>query len=291
MKLLGQYQNGNYKVQIFNDGTKIRETDDDQFISAFPECIDLKITNQCDLQCPYCHEDSTPFGNHGDLNAEFIDTLHPFTELAIGGGNPLIHPQLIPFLEKLRNKHIIANITVNQRHFMNSQDIVKYLVSHDLIKGLGISLTNVDEKFIELIKQYQNAVIHVINGVVKLEDLQKLYNHNLKVLILGYKEIRRGKDYHSFDVEKNKQIIYENICDIVNGFKVASFDNLAIKQLDLKRIFSDKDWNEFFMGDDGEYTMYIDAVKQEFAKSSTSLERFKLLPSIEEMFEVVKNNA
>ena len=47
MRLLGEYQNGNYTVKIYNDGTKIRETNDDVFVASFPECIDLKITNNC----------------------------------------------------------------------------------------------------------------------------------------------------------------------------------------------------------------------------------------------------
>lgn len=53
MNLLGQYQNGNYNVSIYDDGTKIRETNEDIFISSFPECIDLKITNKCEMLCPF----------------------------------------------------------------------------------------------------------------------------------------------------------------------------------------------------------------------------------------------
>ena len=45
------------------------------------------------------------------------------------------------------------------------------------------------------------------------------------------------------------------------------------------------------MGDDGDFTMYIDLVKGEFAKNSTSLKRYKLLNTIEEMFEVVKSES
>jgi len=99
--LMGSYKNGNYKVSIYSDGTKIRENDLDNLTPSFPENIDLKITNYCDAGCLYCHEDSTKQGLHGNLNVGFIETLQPFTELAIGGGNPLDHPDLIYFLEKL----------------------------------------------------------------------------------------------------------------------------------------------------------------------------------------------
>lgn len=290
MKILGEYINGNYTIKIYEDGTKIRETNDDVFISSFPECIDLKITNKCDMGCLYCHEDSNMSGEHGDaLNTEFINTLKPYTELALGGGNVLFHPNLVEFLEMLKSKHIIANITVNQSHFINQQDLVKYLIDNDLIKGLGVSLISPTDEFVELIKQYPNAVIHVINGIVSLEELKKLYNNKLKILILGYKEFRRGESYYSQEVEDNKKTIYNNVCDIAKGFKVVSFDNLAIRQLELKRIFSDREWNEFYMGDDGQFTMYIDLVKRHFANNSTSITRYDLLDDIEDMFKVIKN--
>ena len=44
------------------------------------------------------------------------------------------------------------------------------------------------------------------------------------------------------------------------------------------------------MGDDGQFTMYIDAVKREFAKSSTSTERWPITGDIAEMFGVVKGD-
>jgi len=206
-----------------------------------------------------------------------------------GGGNALSHPDLIPFLIKLKDKNIIANITVNQKHFISQQEIIKYLIENDLIKGLGVSLNSPSDEFIELIKQYSNAVIHVINGIVTLEELQKLYSNDLKLLILGYKEFRRGKQFYSSDIEDNKKIIYDNITNIIKGFKVVSFDNLAINQLKLRRIFSNKDWNEFYMGDDGQFTMYIDLVEEKYALSSTSIERYKIMNDIVDMFNVVKS--
>ena len=44
-------------------------------------------------------------------------------------------------------------------------------------------------------KLFPNAVLHVINGVVEMDDLRKLYDQDFKVLILGYKQLRRGNVY------------------------------------------------------------------------------------------------
>lgn len=294
MELLGRYKNGNFIAIILGDGTKVRETEEDEFIPDHAENMDIKITDQCDCLCDFCHEGSTPDGKHGNiLNEKFIDTLYPYQEVALGGGNVLSHPDLIPFLEKLKEKNVIANITVNQIHFEQEQNLIRNLVDEKLIYGLGVSLVNPTDNFIKLIKQYPNAVIHVINGVLKSSDVAALENNNLKMLILGDKHLRRGNDYFKHEEENiinNQKWLYDNIESMLRKFKVISFDNLAIEQLNVKRLLSEEEWNEFFMGDDSEFTYYIDMVERKFAKSSTTPmdQRYDLLDSVDDMFEKIR---
>lgn len=292
MNLLGEYTNGNYSVHIFDDGTKIRENDLNNLTPSFPENIDLKITDYCDRGCLFCHENSTTKGIHGDiLNQEFIDTIQPFTELALGGGNPLDHPDLVEFLKKLKSKKILANITVNQKHFIDNKKYVDFLISEKLIYGLGVSVTEVTDELLDLLKENPNIVIHVIYGVITEEEFKKLYDNNLKVLILGYKIFRRGEIWLSRKEEEfsvNSKWLFNELGEATKRFKVVSFDNLAIRQLEVKRLMSESDWNNFYMGDDGQYTMYIDMVKKEFASSSTSTNRQLILDNIEDMFNVVR---
>lgn len=294
MELLGRYKNGNFYVAIFDDGTKIRETNDEEFTPDFAENMDIKICNVCDVLCPFCHEGSTKNGKLGDiLNEKFIDTLHPYQEVAIGGGDVTSHPDLIPFLQKLKEKKVIANITVNQVHFERKQELIKKLVDEKLIYGLGVSLVNPTEHFLKLIKQYPNAVIHVINGILSESDVEKLQNNDLKMLILGYKHLRRGNEYFEADqteIENKQRWLYENLESLVDKFKVVSFDNLAIEQLQVKRLLSQEEWDEFYMGDDSEFTYYIDMVERRFAKSSTASmdQRYDLLNSVDDMFEKIR---
>ena len=294
MELLGRYKNGNFRTTILSDGTKIRETNDDEFIADFAESMDIKITNYCDMGCPFCHEGSTTDGKFGDiLNEKFIDTLHPYQEVALGGGDATSHPDLIPFLQKLKDRKVIVNMTVNQIHFEKKQELIRRLVEKKLIYGLGVSLVNPTKAFIELIKQYPNAVIHVINGVLKPSDVEALENNDLKMLILGYKHLRRGDDFFAKDCEDiviKQNWLYEKLADIVDKFKVVSFDNLAIEQLNVRRLMTDEEWNEFYMGDDSEFTYFIDMVERKFAKSSTAPmnQRFTLLDSTDDMFERIR---
>jgi len=289
MKILGKYRNGNYNVTVFDDGTKVRANDLDFFAPEKPESMDIKITNMCDMGCPFCHENSTADGLHGDImNLKFMDTLLPYTELAIGGGNPLTHPDLIPFLKKCKSLHLIPSMTINQVHFMRDEyiELVDMLVREKLIYGLGISLVKVTDEFIERVKKFPNAVIHIINGVQPLSEVKKLYDHNLKVLILGYKEFRRGLNYYSKEVENLKSDYYNELKEMVNHFNVVSFDNLALKQLEAKRLLSQEEWDQYFMGDDGSMTCYIDCVNQQYSICSLSplSNRFPLKDDIGEMF-------
>lgn len=299
MKKLGSYKNGNYIVTMFDDGTKVRYNDLDYFTPEKPESIDLKITNCCNgvngVLCPQCHEKSNPNGKHGDImNLKFIDTMLPYTEIAIGGGDPLAHPDIVPFLEKLKERKLIANMTVNQWSFMQNLDKIDWLVENELIHGLGVSLNDPTDEFIKEIKKYPNAVIHIINGIVDMLQLKKLSGHHLKLLILGFKTYGRGEPYYkalSGQVEALKSRFYEELPAIIEDglFDCVSFDNLAIKQLEPKRIMSEDEWQRMYMGDDGQFTMYVDAVNEEFAKSSVSTERYPIEDDIKTMFNKVRS--
>lgn len=293
LHMLGLYKNGNYSVKILSDGTKIRETYDNEFIPSFAENCDMKITDKCDGGCPFCYEGCTSDGKHGDiLNYKFLDTLHPYTELAING-NDLSHPDLLVFLQKMKDKNIIVNMTVNQIHFERHQELIRKLVDNKLIYGLGISLREPTDEFISLVKTYPNAVIHVINGILSPSDLGMLADNDLKILILGYKMLRRGVNHYNTDHENIDFLQYwlkENLEEMLNHFKVVSFDNLAIEQLDVKRLMSEEEWEEFYMGDDGRYTFYIDMVEGTFGKNSLATERYPIMDNIDDMFNKILNN-
>ena len=289
-----KYKNGNHFVYI-NDknGTKIRETIDKnatEFISDFADSVDFKITNKCFNNCPFCHEKSTSNGEEGCIdNWKFLDTLHPYTEMAIGGGDVLTFSKLYELLELLKSKNIYANITVSQNNIFDNK--IDYLVEHELVKGIGVSLYGYRKDDIARIKSLPNTVIHLINGVTACEaSFHQLADKDLKILILGYKTFGRGIDFikDSPWIQDNMNWVEKNIEDYMMKFKVVSFDNLAVEQLKLKDKLTEKQWELFYGGNDGTHTFYIDGVNKQFAKSSTSTERFDLLDNIDDMFNIIK---
>lgn len=289
-----KYKNGNCVVTLLEDGTKIREYNENEIPSPiFPESIDLKITNYCDLHnvCLWCHEASDKKGNHSNIKDYFflLEQLPSGAELAVGGGNPLSHPDIIPFLEKAKQEGVVVNMTVNELHLKRYKTLLTDLISKNLIHGLGISfkgsLLNEIEYFCDLT---DNVVFHVITGVNKLSDLDIISKYSKKVLILGYKEFRKGKDFYDEEVENKKYQWYIRL-PLYFSKMTLSFDNLAISELNLKRFFQDKEWNKFYMGNDGEFTMYIDAVNKKYARSSTNPETFDLTDNIKDMFSDIRD--
>ena len=310
MNLIGKYQNGNYKVMLFEDGTKVRYNNLNNLTPAFAESMDVKLTDKCSVGCIFCYENSSPNGKHSDImNQAWIHSVHPYTELAING-NDMDHPQLEKFLNFMKEKKVIVSMTLNLKQFLKNLDKVDRYINEKLIYGLGISIpgafdayTDVDKVF-ELIGKYDNAVIHLINGIISPEFITK-YQYQLskcKILILGYKYVGRGMLYRQNDdeyVTNNIEWLKNNFINLQKSgkFKLVSFDNLAIEQLDLEQQIKDHpelglNWKNLYMGDDGDYSFYIDAVSHTFAKNSTLSKDFKYpmeSMNVDEMFDYIKS--
>ena len=213
--LLYAYTNGNVNVEIYNDGTKTREwPDEEKPWAEYPESADIKITNFCNLGsgpgglniCKYCHEQSNTLGKHADLEVikKIWKTQKPGTELAIGGGNPLSHPDIKDFLETIKDYGIISNVTMNILHMKEYAHTIKSFQDEKLLYGLGISYRGpASLKQLPDIIEYKNVVFHLILGVHNLDDCKaviewsKARNIKPKLLLLGYKQFGNGIGYYN----------------------------------------------------------------------------------------------
>jgi pyrroloquinoline quinone biosynthesis protein E len=84
-----------------------------------PETLHIALTNTCDQICAGC------FYSRGKADEEIFITEELFEKIldqassskifqfAFGGGEPLLHPRIIEFVEKSRKKNIVPNITTN----------------------------------------------------------------------------------------------------------------------------------------------------------------------------------
>ena len=264
------YRNGNVLVRICEDGTKYRYTPDRQIPAPeFPESIDLKITSFCEENCPMCHENAGLYGRHGDLNHPLLDSLQPYTELAIGGGNPMAYPDLYSFLQRMRKQNVICNITVHYNQFMKSIDTLRSWQNEGLLHGVGLSIHHPLENAAAL-HGFPHLVVHTIAGVADPETYRNLADKNLNLLILGYKDFGRGIAYHTNhnEVERKLRWVRDHVIDLSDHFRSICFDDLSVRQLGLEEKMTEQAWKQFYMGGDGKFTMYLDLVNGDYAASS-----------------------
>lgn len=291
------YRNGPYLVRLFNDGTKIREelpasmrpvNDRQKHQEVLPEHMDLKITDWCDANCAHCHESSTTRGQHADLGriTDILTRYRAGTEVAIGGGDPLSHPNFASFVRELHAAGLVPSVTVNGRHIDRHRDLLYRLKSESALNGIGISKSP-DLSLTDNLVRATGSVLHVIAGIDDVGEFLADDVPTLHLLILGYKTWGRGSKLRavkSASVDKSIAAWFDNLEQLKKKHAL-SFDSLAIEQLKPRRLFSsDAEYQERYMGDEGTFGFYIDAVTSQFALSSYSSSRFPFENSIEEMF-------
>lgn len=272
--MLAQYQNGGYLVEVHPDGTKIRTTLDAAIPPKLPEQMDLKITDYCDAGCAWCHEKSTPKGLHGDLDAalSLLSVLPAGAEIAIGGGDPLSHPDFERFVRGLRAQGLVPSVTVNGVHFERHRPVLERLTQEQQLFGVGFSYADKLPDW-----EYEHLVVHLIAGIHPPSVLDAATRRH-KVLLLGYKQFGRGKklfELRQQAVQDTLSAWYRELFWVAREHHL-SFDNLAIEQLKPQRLFREQEiFERQYMGQEGLFSMYVDAVTQTFALSSYSPDRFE----------------
>ena len=93
-------------------------------IAPWPELADISISNYCTQNCEYCYRDSNVHGKVMSLN-DYIYVLDALTnkkygsvfQIALGGGEPLLHPDIMDILKTTKEYGVIPNYTTNGTHF------------------------------------------------------------------------------------------------------------------------------------------------------------------------------
>jgi hypothetical protein len=275
-----KYKNGNADIIIKSDGTREIEYEDELNLE-FPLNIDIRTNSKCSFGlnpktgkafCSFCHESASTNGSECDydeLKNKLIG-LPKGIELAVGGNS--ITPNLMEFCKWATNQGYIVNLTVNQGHIATYQNKLDELIENRFIKGLGISYRrslekdNVPERF----KKYEHTVLHVIAGIDDINDILNNTSYR-KVLILGEKNFGLNFGKVDLNTRSHKEWLWW-IHKMFGVFNVVSFDNLALQQLNIKRFFTDDNWEVF---NQSEHSFYIDAVNKILAPSSRSSDKTK----------------
>ncbi len=142
MKLLGKYENGNYNVLIYEDGTKIRFNNLDNLTPSFAESYDISVTEKCDGGCEFCFEENTlittPEGmitikdlHIDDIVISYSETLNTQQENRIINISKRMYKGKM--LKLLFNNGVVIICTPNHKIFTKNRGYVQaqHLTSQD----------------------------------------------------------------------------------------------------------------------------------------------------------------
>jgi len=93
---------------------------DNPSFAPIPELVDISISNHCTKGCDFCYRNSRPDNSFMSIvDYEYaLDCLnHPtygnVFQVALGGGEPLEHPDFIELLNITKDHNIVPNFTTN----------------------------------------------------------------------------------------------------------------------------------------------------------------------------------
>ena len=184
--------------------------------------IYVEITNRCNLSCSFCSKVEKPLRNMtieefkcviGKIK-DYTDTIYLHVK-----GEPLVHPNLIEFINVAEEHNIKVNLTTNGTLFPNLVDKLKECKS---LKKINFSLHSENNK--------ENYLEDIFKNVEKLQEVTVVY----RLWTLNNGEL----DEKSTQTVNKIVSYYKLSTEIVD--KIKNENNVKIKD----RIFVDKD-NEF----------------------------------------------
>lgn len=191
--------------------------DDNPVFAPVPELADISISNKCTKGCSVCYKNSTPDGKlmSFDEYCSVLDALQSpengtVFQVAIGGGEPLEHPDFLRIVEETVNRGIVPNFTTNG--LLLSAEV--FAAIKGKIGAMAISVSSVSDlirinallvdsdgikvniHFI-LSKESVGQAVGIVNG--EYNELLKNVN---AVVFLTYKPAGRGTEKHVLKQEK-----------------------------------------------------------------------------------------
>lgn len=238
--------------------------------SRFPLTVDIKITDKCPYGCTFCYQGSTNEGLHASLDRISLIAYELSQggcfEVALGGGEPTLHPEFDAILEIFSRFGIIPNFTtknwkVLEDHKLPYNQRKGYKVGSYAfsINGL-VELKKVIVSLENLPSYYKQPVIHYVMGSTDIGEFKEVIKTFIgsplnKITLLGYKPTQRGAIFKPHPYGEWLEII--NSFDNLNGKTIAIDTALAAQS---KEVLEVNVSPILYSSKEGFESMYIDAV-------------------------------
>ena len=181
---------------------------EDPIWAPIPELADISISNHCSKGCSYCYRKSAKNNEFMTLEQyeRVLDALnHPkygnVFQVALGGGEPLEHPEFVQIIEATLKREIVPNFTTNGMCL--TEDVCKAI--RGKVGAVALSITRVGElereKAAMLSKYNIRTNVHYVlsakNIGEAIEIVSGKYNEVFEgvnaIIFLTYKPAGRGK--------------------------------------------------------------------------------------------------
>lgn len=246
--------------------------------ASAPELVDLKITDFCPYGCAFCYQGSTHAGKHGDTQAiasaaYALGKMRVF-EVAIGGGEPTMHPKFVEILETFRRQGIVPNFTTKNLAWL--RDATAWTKITKVIGGFAYSVDKAEDVRKLAVLLETNGIPESLASIQYVMGSSSLYgmteivracaDAGIRLTLLGYKTTGRGS---SFKPEKydgwldeivrlrDKERVYVNI-GVDTALAAESKDALGAAGIHPK----------LYATREGAFSMYLDAVEMKVGPSS-----------------------
>ncbi len=180
-----------------------------------PTLVDIQITSVCTQGCPHCYASSVFRGKHipfDDLCRIFDQCADSgVLQVALGGGDPLLHPDFVRILEAVRLRGMVPNVTTSGAYFTpeNLRALRKYCGAVALsLEGVGSRYSERRslgwEGFCESLDvMHENQIPTVLQVTVSagnLYELPEIVSFALTrelygVIFLAFKPVGRGDGF------------------------------------------------------------------------------------------------
>lgn len=181
--------------------------EDNPAFAPVPELADISISNRCTKGCDYCYRSSMPDGALMTFE-DYCDVLESMNspeygnvfQVALGGGEPLEHPNFFDIIDETVKRGIVPNFTTNGR--LLTEETFERLKGK--VGAMAISIAKMEEldAFIKILQRRNGIKVnlhYIISrdsieeaiGIVKGKYNDLLYDVNAFVF-LTYKPAGRG---------------------------------------------------------------------------------------------------
>lgn len=225
--------------------------------APWPELADISISNHCSKGCDFCYRDSKPnnsFMSLDDYKYLLKQLKHPHWgnvfQVALGGGEPLEHPDFLKIIEVTIANGIVPNFTTNGKYLTN--DIILKL--RDKVGAVAISSIDIETINQETIKNLEkNNIKCNIHYVLNRHNLQQAidilngkYNPSLQglnsIVFLTYKPLGRANNFLILRINQDFlsfiNLVDNNSCSTRIGFDACfvpmlmHYTNVDLKYVD-----------------------------------------------------------